>query len=73
MAKPPPRKDSGNEDTRVTDLRRYREEREKAARKPPPKPKAPRASFLGSNPRAGLILVAVVLVLAALYVLPAFL
>lgn len=66
MAKPP-------EDPRVTDLRRYRQEREKAARKPPPKPKAPKAPFLGSNPRAGLILVAVVLVLAALYLLPAIL
>lgn len=67
MAKPPP------EDPRVTDLRRYKQEREKAARKPLPKPKAPKASFLGSNPRAGLILVAVVLVLAALYLLPAIL
>ena len=67
MAKPPP------EDPRVTDLRRYKQEREKAARKPLPNPKAPKASFLGSNPRAGLILVAVVLVLAALYLLPAIL
>lgn len=73
MAKPPPPKDPGNGDPRVTDLRRYKQEREKAARKPPPKTKAPKASFLGSNPRAGLILVAVILVLAALYVLPAFL
>jgi Tfp pilus assembly protein FimV len=67
MAKPPP------EDPRVTDLRRYKQEREKAARKPAPKPKAPKASFLGSNPRAGLILAAVILVLAALYLLPAVL
>ncbi len=43
MAKPP-------EDPRVTDLRRYKQEREKAARKPPPKPKRPGESFLGSNP-----------------------
>jgi hypothetical protein len=68
MAKP-----NGHEDPRVTDLRRYKQEREKAARKPPPKPKAPKASFLGSNPRAGLILVVVLVVLAALYVVPMFL
>ena len=67
MAKPPP------EDPRVTDLRRYKQEREKAAKKPPPKPKAPSASFLGSNPRAGLILVVAIVVLAALYVVPMFL
>jgi len=66
MAKPP-------EDPRVTDLRRYKQEREKAARKAPPKPKAPKASFLGSNPRAGLILVAVIVVLALLYLGPRFL
>jgi hypothetical protein len=66
MAKPP-------EDPRVTDLRRYRQEREKAAKKPSPKPKAPSASFLGSNPRAGLILIIVIAVLAALYVVPLFL
>lgn len=67
MAKPPP------EDPRVTDLRRYKQEREKAARKPPPRPKAPKASILGSNPRAGLILAVVLAVLAALYVVPLFL
>jgi hypothetical protein len=66
MAKPP-------EDPRVTDLRRYRQEREKAAKKPPPKPKAPSQSFLGSNPRAGLILLVAIVVLAALYVVPMFL
>jgi len=71
MAKPPKR--PTEEDPRVTDLRRYKQEREKAARKPPPKPKAPSASFLGSNPRAGLILVIVLAVLAALYVVPMFL
>lgn len=71
MAKPP--KPNGHEDPRVTDLRRYKQEREKAAKKPPPKPKAPKASFLGSNPRAGLILLIVVVVLAALYVVPMFL
>ncbi|TAJ68559.1 MAG: hypothetical protein EPO51_27150 [Phenylobacterium sp.] len=67
MARPPPK------DPRVTDLRRYKQQREKAAKKPPPKPKAPNASFLGSNPRAGLILLVVIVVLAAIYVVPAFL
>lgn len=62
-----------DDDPRVTDLRRYRQAREKAARKPPPKPKAPGAGVLGSNPRAGLILVVVIVVLAALYVVPNFL
>lgn len=70
MAKPPPPKDPGNRDPRVTDLRRYKQEREKAAKKPPPKPKAPPQSFLGSNPRAALILVAVLVVLALLYLGP---
>jgi hypothetical protein len=73
MAKPPPPNDPRNEDPRVTDLRRYKQEREKAAKKPAPKPKAPSASFLGSNPRAGLILLIVIAVLAALYVVPLFL
>lgn len=71
MAKEP--KDKQDGDPRVTDLRAYRKEREKAARKPPPKPKAPSQSFLGSNPKAGLILVAVIVVLALLYLGPRFL
>ena len=57
----------------VTDLARYRKAKAEAARRPPPKPKPPRQSFLGSNPRAGLILVIVVAVLAALYLLPSLL
>jgi hypothetical protein len=56
------------EDPRVTDLRRYKKAREQARRRPPPKP--PTQSFLGSRPRAGLILAAVVIVLAALWLLP---
>lgn len=72
MAKPPP-KPNGHEDPRVTDLRRYKQEREKAAQKTPPKPKAPKAGILGSNPRAGLILLVVIVVLVALYVVPRFL
>lgn len=72
MAKPPP-KGPEREDPRVTDLRRYKQEREKAARKAPPKPKRPSESFLGSNPRAGLILVIAIVVLAALYLVPTFL
>jgi hypothetical protein len=52
----------------VTDLERYRKAKAKAEaekRKPPPRPKAPGQSFLGSNPRAGLIL-AIVAILAAI-------
>jgi len=63
--KPPP------EDPRVTDLRRYRKEREQAKRRPAPKPRG--ESFMGSNPRAGLILVVVILVIIALYAIPRFL
>ncbi len=61
------------DDPRVTDLRAYRKAREKASKAPPPKPKPPSQSFLGSNPRAGLILVAVVIVLALIYLGPRFL
>ena len=59
------------EDPRVTDLRRYRKAREQARRKPQPRP--PGESFLGANPRAGLILVLLIVVLAALYLIPRFL
>lgn len=61
------------DDPNVTDLRRYRKEKEKAARRPPPKPARPRETFLGSNPRAGLILLAAILILALLYLGPRFL
>ena len=61
------------EDPRVTDLRRYRKQREQQARRRRA-PQRPRGeSFLGSNPRAGLILAAVILVIVALYALPHFL
>ncbi len=63
MGKPP-------EDPRVTDLRRYRMAREEAARKPPPKQKRRAESFLGSNPKAGLYLAIVLVVLAAIYAGP---
>lgn len=59
-----------DEEQRVTDLNRYRKAREAEARRPPPKPKRPREGFLGSNPRAGLILLVVIVVLALLYVGP---
>ncbi|ODT86517.1 hypothetical protein [Phenylobacterium sp. SCN 70-31] len=80
MAKPPP-----NDDPQVTDLARYRKAKAAAARRPPPQsrpreaggtgtgPKGPRSqkpSVLGSNPRAGLILAIVVLVLLALWLGP---
>lgn len=54
------------DDPRVTDLSRYRRAREAARRAPPPKPKSRREPILGSRPRAGLILAAVVFVVLAL-------
>ncbi|MBX3485002.1 hypothetical protein [Phenylobacterium sp.] len=73
MAKEPSR--PNGHDPRVTDLKAYRKEKEKAARKPPPKPtmRRPSESFLGSNPRAALILVAAIVILALLYLGPRFL
>ena len=62
MAKRPP------EDPRVTDLRRYKKAREQAKRRPPPRP--PAQGVLGSNPRAGLILVIVAAVVLALFLGP---
>ncbi|MBI1197706.1 MAG: hypothetical protein GC203_07580 [Phenylobacterium sp.] len=64
------------DDPQVTDLQRYRKAREQAERRrraasPPKRP--PGQSFLGSNPRAGLILAAIAAVLAALYLIPRFL
>ncbi|MBW8812176.1 MAG: hypothetical protein JF588_02015 [Caulobacterales bacterium] len=62
-----------DDDPQVTDLGRYRKQREAAARKAKP-PRTPNpSSFLGANPRAGLILAAVVLLVLAIYVLPRFL
>lgn len=60
-----------DDDPRVTDLRQYRKAREQARRRPPPRP--PGESFLGSNPRAGLILALLLLVLMAMFVVPRFL
>jgi hypothetical protein len=61
----------------VTNLARYRKAKANAAKrkaaKPPKPPKPPRQSFLGSNPRAGLILVVVVVVMLALWLGPRFL
>ena len=56
------------EDPRVTDLRRYRKARELRRRRPPPRP--PSERFLGGRPRAGLILLVVILALAAVWILP---
>lgn len=56
------------EDPRVTDLRRYRQARELQRRRAPPRP--PNERLLGGRPRAGLILLGVILVLAALSILP---
>ena len=55
----------------VTNLARYRKAKAEEAKRKPAKP--PRPSFLGSNPRAGLILVAVVVVMLALWLGPRFL
>ena len=72
MAKPPP-KTPGDQDPRITDLRRYRREREQAAkRKPNPKAQM-RETFLGANPRAGLILIVLAVAVAAYLFLPAIL
>jgi hypothetical protein len=54
------------EDPRVTDLRRYRKARELRMRAPPPRQSE---GFLGGRPRAGLILLLVILALAALGIL----
>lgn len=68
MAKPPP-----ENDPRVTDLSRYRKAKEAERKRPPPKPWRPSEGFLGSNPKAGLILAIVAIVLLAFYVVPIFL
>jgi hypothetical protein len=65
MARPPP-------DPRVTDLRRYRRERQRAQRRPSPKPQAPNEPLLGGRPRAGLILVVVLIVVVGLWALQTF-
>jgi hypothetical protein len=58
------------EDPRVADLKRYRKARELEQRR---KAAAQRPSerFLGSRPRAGLILAAVVILLVVMWLLPA--
>ncbi len=72
MAKSPPPKDDRGEDPRITDLARYRKAREAAKKRPKPNPKAQmRETFLGANPRAGLILALMVVGLLAYFFLPA--
>lgn len=56
-------------DPRVTDLRRYRRERERAKRAAPRPPRGQREPLLGARPRAGLILVLVLAVLVAMWLL----
>ncbi|MEW5685284.1 MAG: hypothetical protein AB1942_10225 [Pseudomonadota bacterium] len=68
MARTPP-----EDDPRVTDLNRYRKAKAAEAKRPPPKPKRPKESLLGSNPKAGVILAIAAIVLIALYVVPMFL
>ncbi len=64
---------SNDERPDVVDLRSYRKARQAQAaqKKPAPRPAAGKAEpLLGSRPRAGLVLVVVVLVLAALWLAP---
>ncbi len=56
------------EDPRVTDLHRYRKARELQRRRPPPRPQ--NEGFLGSRPRAGLILALVAVVLGLIWGAP---
>lgn len=56
-------------DPEVTDLRRYRRERERAQKRRAPKAARRGEGFLGSRPKAGLILAAVVVVLVVLSLL----
>ena len=66
VARPP-------KDPRVTDLARYRRARERARKAPPPEPpRPPGQRLLGSRPRGGLILLAVIVVLALLSLAPTF-
>ena len=65
-----PRINPDDLDRRVTDLGQYKKSREQAKRKAPPKPRG--GGFLGSNPKAPLILAIVAAVLAGLYVVPLF-
>jgi hypothetical protein len=62
-----PRRD---EDPRVTDLRRYRRARELQKRQARAQQRSRPERLLGSRPRAGLILAAVILALAALWLVP---
>ena len=80
MDKPPPKPPKlpgdrdQDRDPRITDLRRYRKEREQAAKRVKPNPKAQmRETILGANPRAGLILAIVAVALLAYLFLPALL
>lgn len=67
-----PRINPDDLDRRVTDLGQYKKSREQAKRKAAPK-LVRGGGFLGSNPRAPLILAIVAVVLIALYVAPLFL
>jgi len=56
-------------DPRVTDLRRYRRERERAKRAQPQRSRSPNEPLLGRRKNAGLILALVVVVLLAMTLL----
>lgn len=61
-----------NDQPGVTDLRRYRRERERARRREArtPPPSRPNERILGGRPRAGLILVLMVAAALALWLVP---
>jgi len=64
------------DDPRVTDLRAYRREKQRArdrARRAPPAAPPGSQRLLGGRPRAGLILAAVVAAMLALWLVPALL
>lgn len=65
-----------DDDTGPVDLRRYKAAKQAAAKRAARearRPKGANEGFLGGRPKAGLILGAVVLVLLALWLLPAVL
>lgn len=67
---------SRDDESRPVDLRRYKAAKQAAAKRAAREARRPKGAgegFLGSRPKAGLILGAVVLVLLALWFLPAIL
>ena len=61
---------NSDENPEVIDLRSYTAAQAKAAKKKAPAPAGRAEPLLGSRPRAGLLLLAVILVMAALWLGP---